>query len=195
MMAQKALAFDNPNIHDQIINCKSPGEAKKLGRNVLGFDETVWDSIKYNLVVLGNIHKFNQNRELGDFLIGTGNRVLVESSPSDSIWGIGLHQNEPSIENIYTWNGQNLLGFALMECRDFLRDFGYFENLKIKLEAPWQRFPQNRDPYDLFWRMGKGEDFLDKFFEQYNRLTTRDQNIYRLTHPAPTSWPDFYGED
>ena len=54
----------------------------------------------------------------------TSNRILVEASPVDTIWGIGLTKDSRDVENIYTWRGLNLLGFALMEVRDFLKDFG-----------------------------------------------------------------------
>ena len=122
MMAQKALLFNDKNIFDKIINCDKPGEAKDLGRQVLGYDEQTWNNRKFEIVKLGNIHKFNQHPKLADFLLKTDNRILVEASPVDTIWGIGLSPDSNEIENIYAWRGQNLLGFALMAARDFLKE-------------------------------------------------------------------------
>ena len=126
MMAQKAILFKNNDIYKQIITCNTPAEAKKLGRKITGFDENTWKEHRYNIVVTGNLHKFNQNRDLGAFLLNTNTRVLVEASPVDPIWGIGLAQDSKHINDIYSWRGLNLLGFALMEVRDTLAEKGYF---------------------------------------------------------------------
>jgi hypothetical protein len=120
MMAEKARIFKDEEVLAKIIHCKTPAEAKKLGRAVRNFDAQTWDSHKYEAVKQGNIHKFSQHPDLKDFLLNTNSRVLVEASPLDKIWGIGLGKNNPNIEDPNTWRGQNLLGFALMEVRDFL---------------------------------------------------------------------------
>jgi ribA/ribD-fused uncharacterized protein len=112
MMAHKALLFDDKSVFDKIINCDKPGEAKELGQQVLGYDDQIWNEKKFDIVKLGNTHKFNQHPEFADYLLKTENRILVESSPVDTIWGIGLSQDSKDIENIYAWRGQNLLGFA-----------------------------------------------------------------------------------
>jgi ribA/ribD-fused uncharacterized protein len=121
MMAKKALLFADSNTYQRIITAESPREAKELGRHVLGFDEQVWNLNKYDIVVKGNLHKFNQHPAFADFLINTEDRILVEASPVDKIWGIGLSKDHEHIDNPYFWSGENLLGFALMEVRDFLR--------------------------------------------------------------------------
>jgi ribA/ribD-fused uncharacterized protein len=72
-------------------------------------------------VVEGNLHKFSQDENLKEFLLNTNERILVEASPMDKIWGIGLAADHPNIENPILWKGENLLGFALMEVRDELR--------------------------------------------------------------------------
>ena len=72
-------------------------------------------------MLLGNWHKFSQNRELREFLLSTGDSVLVEASPYDAIWGIRLAASSPEAQDPMKWRGQNLLGFALMEVRDELR--------------------------------------------------------------------------
>jgi ribA/ribD-fused uncharacterized protein len=121
MMAEKARLFGNDEIRQRIIAAKHPAEAKKLGREVVGFDPQVWDEQKYDLVQAGNYQKFSQHPSLKAYLLHTGSRVLVEASPVDAIWGIGLAADHPNALQPARWPGQNLLGFALMEVRDQLR--------------------------------------------------------------------------
>ena len=71
-----------------------------------------------DLVVEGNRAKFAQNPELGAFLRATAGWVLVEASPVDFIWGIGLAKDHADAHNPAQWRGLNLLGFALMDVRD-----------------------------------------------------------------------------
>ncbi len=120
MMAGKARLFGDEEVLAKILAARSPGEAKKLGRQVRNFDPSLWESHRYGIVREGNLHKFTQHEALKNFLLGTGERVLVEASPYDQIWGIGLVQSAPGIENPHHWEGLNLLGFALMEVRDEL---------------------------------------------------------------------------
>ena len=98
-----------------------PQADQGLGRKVRGFDQRVWDRFKYAIVLGGNWCKFSQNRDLREFLLSTGDSVLVEASPYDSIWGIRLSSSSPGAQDPMKWRGQNLLGFALMEVRDELR--------------------------------------------------------------------------
>jgi ribA/ribD-fused uncharacterized protein len=121
MMASKAKLFGDKRIYERIITTDKPGEVKELGRQIKNFDQMTWDQKKYEIVTTGNIHKFNQNSSLNDYLLTTGDRILVEASPVDTIWGIGLTHDAKNIENPYTWRGLNLLGFSLMETRDFLQ--------------------------------------------------------------------------
>lgn len=121
MMAAKARLFNDTEIMEQIIAAESPGEVKKLGRMIGGFDPGVWDENKYQIVVEGNYKKFSQHDDLKSFLINTGDRILVEASPVDSIWGIGMEEKHSGVENPLNWKGENLLGYALMEVRDKLQ--------------------------------------------------------------------------
>ena len=121
MMAAKAELFDDKEIRDQILKCSDQKQIKALGRKVRGFEQKVWDKFKCAIVLLGNWHKFSQNRELREFLLSTGDSVLVEASPYDAIWGIRLAASSPEAQDPMKWRGQNLLGFALMEVRDELR--------------------------------------------------------------------------
>ncbi|MEV6164399.1 NADAR family protein [Streptomyces sp. NPDC052052] len=121
MMAGKARLFGDAEAEDRAVAAKSPAQAKKVGRLVRGFDEAVWERERYALVVAGSIHKFGGHPQLREFLLNTGDRVLVEASPMDRIWGIGLAADDPRAENPATWRGLNLLGFALMDARTALR--------------------------------------------------------------------------
>ena len=121
MMAGKARLFEDNEMLEKIILSKSPAEAKKLGRQVKNYDETTWQAHRYEIVKEGNLLKFGQHPDLKEFLVNTQERVLVEASPYDNIWGIGMIASNPESEHPSQWNGLNLLGFALMEVRDELR--------------------------------------------------------------------------
>jgi ribA/ribD-fused uncharacterized protein len=122
MMAQKALLFNDKESFTKIVAAKSPAEAKALGRKVVNFDDAVWHEKRFAIVLQGCMHKFGQNDSIRDFLLNTKQRVLVEASPVDKIWGIGLSADDDKAENPTRWNGLNLLGFALMEAREKLRN-------------------------------------------------------------------------
>lgn len=117
MMAAKARLFGDDAAAERIVAARHPGEAKAEGRKVRGFDEAVWEAHRYDLVVRGNAAKFGQHEDLGAYLRGTGDRVLVEASPVDRVWGIGMAATDDHVEDPETWRGLNLLGFALMDVR------------------------------------------------------------------------------
>lgn len=121
MMAGKARLFGDDKMLETIMTAKTPFEYKKLGRKVNGFEAHAWDDRKYDLVVEGNKAKFSQNPALKSFLLSTGEAILVEASPYDCIWGIGLDREKAESGTVSDWRGENLLGCALMEVRDWLR--------------------------------------------------------------------------
>lgn len=121
MMAGKAELFGDQEVREQILVCSDPKQIKALGRKVRSFDQKVWNRFKYSIVLNGNWCKFSQNCDLREFLLSTGDSVLVEASPYDNIWGIRLSASSPEAQDPMKWRGQNLLGFALMEVRDELR--------------------------------------------------------------------------
>ena len=137
MMAGKAELFGDQEIREQILKCSDPKQIKALGRKVRGFDQKVWDKFKYAIVLNGNWCKFSQNRNLREFLLSTGDSVLAEASPYDNIWGIRLSAIAPEVQNPAKWQGQNLLGFALMEVRDELRRVTQNEQL-CNWESVWK---------------------------------------------------------
>lgn len=120
MMAEKARLFGDEEIRKKILQSKTPNEAKGLGRKIKSFDESKWCENRFDIVVRGNEAKFSQNPRLAHFLKSSSPNVLVEASPVDAIWGIGLHRDDPAAQNPEEWNGLNLLGFALMKVRDEL---------------------------------------------------------------------------
>lgn len=120
MMAEKARLFGDDRIRDLILRSKDPGQIKSLGRRVKGFQEDIWAENCFEIVKKANYEKFKQNEALKYYLIQTNNRILVEASPFDKIWGIGLSVTDERILNPLYWEGKNLLGFALMEVREEL---------------------------------------------------------------------------
>jgi ribA/ribD-fused uncharacterized protein len=118
MMAHKASLFGDSEIFEKVLLKENPKDVKDLGRQIRNFDAAIWDSKKYEIVMQGNYLKFSQNTALKEFLVQTELKVLVEASPVDKIWGIGLAEDNPKAMFPNQWNGENLLGFALMEVRD-----------------------------------------------------------------------------
>ncbi|EBP1705225.1 NADAR family protein [Salmonella enterica] len=122
MMAGKARLFNDSKTLARILAAATQAEAKKLGRQVTNFDEQRWQDCCFELVSEGNYHKFSQHSALKTFLLNTQPRILVEASPVDKIWGIGLAKDHPHAGVPSHWKGKNLLGFALMVVRDRLAE-------------------------------------------------------------------------
>ncbi|MGV9593246.1 NADAR family protein [Streptomyces tendae] len=121
MMAGKARLFADAEAERRVLAAAHPAGAKKAGRLVRGFDEAVWERERFRIVVEGSVHKFTSDPALRAFLLGTGGRVLVEASPVDRVWGIGLAADDEAAQDPERWRGPNLLGFALMAARERLR--------------------------------------------------------------------------
>ena len=122
MMAGKASLFGDRDALATILATPDPRAAKAAGRRVRGFDEARWYAAGYAIVVRGNLAKFSQHDDLRKFLLSTGQRVLVEASPYDRVWGVGLAHDHPDTQVPSRWRGLNQLGFALMEVRERLID-------------------------------------------------------------------------
>ena len=120
MMAEKARLFGDADMLQQIVGSESPKDAKALGRQVQNFDADTWGSKCFDIVVHGNFHKFQQNPAMQEFLVSTGNTILVEAAPRDQIWGIGLGEHNERARDPQQWRGRNLLGFALVVVRSRL---------------------------------------------------------------------------
>lgn len=117
MMAEKAKLFGDEETLEQILQAVTAKDAKQYGREVRNFDKIVWEEKRENIVYTGNWAKFSQNPPLKEFLLRTNDKIIVEASPTDSVWGIGLSQNDPDSLNPDKWRGLNLLGFTLMKIR------------------------------------------------------------------------------
>lgn len=124
MMQKKALCFDDFEIATKIMQSLDQREIKQLGREVRGYVDEKWASVRQQVVYEGNYAKFKCNEDLGRYLVRTGDKVLVEASPYDTLWGIGMGESSPLIGNPLNWNGQNYLGFVLMAVREELRKEG-----------------------------------------------------------------------
>jgi len=122
MMAEKARLFNDQTALMKLLKSTHPGQAKRIGREVLHFNEQLWQERRFDIAYKGNLAKFTQHLALADFLRNTHDRVLVEASPVDSIWGIGLSEEHFDCANPTLWPGLNLLGFVLMKVRADLND-------------------------------------------------------------------------
>ncbi len=120
MMAEKARLFDESMV-EEILNAKTTKEVKALGRKVKNFDNEVWSEKAFDVVVAGNMAKFSQNEKLKEFLLSTSKKVIVEASPYDKVWGIGMLAENEMASNPAKWDGENKLGFALMVVRDAIK--------------------------------------------------------------------------
>lgn len=129
MMYQKAVIFGDKETASLILASRDQKAIKGYSRQVKNFNEDIWNQKKFSIVLRGNILKFSQNRELRKYLLGTRDKILVEASPYDRIWGIGMQKGNTELLEPSKWKGQNLLGFALMETRDFLRGYSIFAYL------------------------------------------------------------------
>lgn len=117
MMAQKARLFKDEKSYISILDETSPKKQQDLGRQILNFDQKIWDENKEEIVYKGNFLKFSQHEDLKNRLIMTYPKFLVEASPYDLIWGVGLSANDELILEEKNWKGQNLLGKILMMVR------------------------------------------------------------------------------
>lgn len=122
MMAEKARVFGDEDVRQQILAEYNQMMIKKLGRKVRNYDDAVWKSARFDVVVKGNLAKFSQNERLKSYLLSTADKIIVEASPKDDVWGIGLEESAIDVINPRKWRGTNLLGFALMEVRDLLKE-------------------------------------------------------------------------
>lgn len=120
MMASKARLFNDQEALQKILVSTSPREMKSIGRTIKNFDQDIWLQMRERIVFDANMAKFSQNEELKKKLLDTKDKILVEASPVDFIWGIGLHETNPDAQDPRKWKGLNLLGFTLMRVRDSL---------------------------------------------------------------------------
>lgn len=120
MMAKKALVFFDFQMLEKIMTTEEPSEQKAYGRKIKNFDTKLWTPVCRKIVFDGNYAKFTQNPKMLKELMDTGDKEIVEASPKDKIWGIGLHETDPRAWDKSTWEGTNWLGEAIMQVRAIL---------------------------------------------------------------------------
>jgi ribA/ribD-fused uncharacterized protein len=126
MMYHKCLTFEDHARAEQVLKYPGPDQVKAIGRQIENYDDDTWAAVRFNVVTYGNILKFSQNPKFYDVLrrdYMEGDKILVEASPEDRVWGIGKHETDEGLDNIDNWNGQNLLGYAIMEAGERLKGF------------------------------------------------------------------------
>jgi len=124
MMAKKAKLFNDEKVYDMIMSEEYPSVQKELGRMVSNYNQDVWDKHKFDIVVNANYLKFTQDETLKELLLDTGDKTIVEASPYDTIWGIGLSCDDDRVLDESKWKGENLLGKAIMKVRTRLNENG-----------------------------------------------------------------------
>lgn len=122
MMYTKALLFEDLEIAEKILKTDSPKLQKQLGRKVRNFNPVRWNEVCRIIVYVGNLNKFSQHEDLKQMLLNTEDKLIVEASPYDNIWGIGLSANDARAYDISQWRGTNWLGYIIMKVRDKLNE-------------------------------------------------------------------------
>lgn len=118
-MYMKAKTFNDEDTAQEILQKgRDPKEAKKLGRKVKNYDDTVWNKKRYDIMFNAIKYKFDANPKMKKELMSYGDRIFVEASPYDIVWGIGIHEDDIDADDETKWKGTNLLGKALTELRE-----------------------------------------------------------------------------
>ena len=119
-MYRKAQVMGDVESAEKILGESDPKAVQKLGRAVSPWDQGMWDANVVAVAYEAIWQKFSQNPDLANRLLNTGYAELLEASPYDSIWGIGM--SEADVRAGIKWSGQNILGKALMNVRHELRE-------------------------------------------------------------------------
>jgi len=119
-MQQKALLFNDTEVAEMIMEQKSPRSQKFLGRQVRGFDQAIWMEKCQDIMVPALVSKFRQDMYSLNCMVDSGDSIIVEASPFDKVWGIGMTKDDPRATDPSKWEGQNLLGIVLMKARDII---------------------------------------------------------------------------
>lgn len=130
MMYSKAKMFNDIDALNKIMMEKDPYIQKKIGRSVKGFDDSEWHKVSRDVVYRGNYAKFTQHKNLKQMLLETGTKIIVEASPYDKIWGIGMSSTNPHVTDMSKWKGKNWLGEAIMKVREELIQEVKYDMLK-----------------------------------------------------------------
>jgi len=121
LMAEKARLFGDITSESRILSAINPADQKRYGRQVTGFNKDKWESVALDVMYRALWAKFTQDEALKGQILSTGDRIIVEASPEDCIWGIGLHWAEKACDDPKNWRGTNWLGLTLTKVRDDLK--------------------------------------------------------------------------
>lgn len=132
MMAEKARLFNDQEALENIMKANTPSEQKAIGRKIVNFIKNKWEEMRpwgdnerpycWQIVWKGNHAKFTQNKRLKEILLATDDDLLVEASPYDVIWGIGLREDDPKVNDPSLWRGKNWLGEVITDVREAIRN-------------------------------------------------------------------------
>lgn len=120
MMYKKAMLFKDIDVAEMIMQQTEPRKQKFLGRQVRNFDQAVWMAECKEIMVPGLVSKFTQDTYSLQCMLDSVGTILVEASPYDKIWGIGMTKDDPRATDPAQWDGLNLLGDHLMAARDII---------------------------------------------------------------------------
>lgn len=120
MMAQKARLFQDASMLKAIMGTDDPSKQKAFGKKVKKFKKPVWEAVARDVVMRGSLAKFTSSSDLLERLLETDGTTLVEASPTDVIWGIGLGEYDPDAKDREKWQGSNWLGQVLTDLRAHL---------------------------------------------------------------------------
>jgi ribA/ribD-fused uncharacterized protein len=149
-MLQKALCFGDWDVASKILDTDNPSKQKSLGRTVKNLESSKWDAISRACVYEGCFHKFTQNRGYHTDLLNTLGTLLVEASPVDCLWGVGLSDGDPEIYHPENWRGSNWLGEVLTLLRENLISDGKHFNPYLKEPGMEVKGCHGYDSFDSF---------------------------------------------
>jgi ribA/ribD-fused uncharacterized protein len=122
IMYQKCMLFGDRTSAEAVLATKDVALQQKIGRNARGYIGNVWSGARQAIAMRGLYAKFSQNIDLREMLLNTGDAYLVECAGSDKVWACGIRLSDDQRLDASNWTGENILGFALMEVRERLRN-------------------------------------------------------------------------
>ena len=183
MMYRKAICFGDEAVATQILSTSDVAKIKSLGRQVSNYDESMWNGIRQIVVYEGLLAKFSQNEELKGKLKATENAVLAECAVKDCIWGIGLSMKDPDRLNKAKWNGQNLLGYALMMVRERLQQDYSWEQRKLGelLIERNEQAPKSEEYPLMAFIANEGVAPKGERYDRNSLVTDTENKLYKKT--------------
>jgi N-glycosidase YbiA len=170
----QASKFNDIVLKEKIQSIESPMQAAIEGRDRKNIIRDDWEMIKESVMYKAVKCKFIQHPKIMHGLLQTKDFFIIEHTSNDDYWGDGGDGK-----------GKNRLGVILMQVRDELWEQ---VNGELVVLPPWVSFP-TISQFDLFWRMGLGEEYLTQWAKYY--LAT-DKAEYRRKFPENEEWEGIY---